>query len=81
MMFLADQVFPLFFAFLLRSKSAVELCTPTTPGIYDITYTSRVYVYTNGANCARAYNTMPRIIKQVETLSEFKIKLKRHFQQ
>ena len=30
-------------------------------------------------NGARTYNTLPRIIKQVDTLSEFKIKLKRHF--
>ena len=32
-------------------------------------------------NGARTYNTLPRIIRQVETLSEFKIKLKRHFKQ
>ena len=32
-------------------------------------------------NGARTYNTLPRIIGQVETLSEFKIKLKRHFKQ
>ena len=32
-------------------------------------------------NGARTYNTLPRIIKQVDTLSEFKIKLKRHFKQ
>ena len=30
-------------------------------------------------NGARTYNTLPRIIRPVETLSEFKIKLKRHF--
>ena len=29
-------------------------------------------------NGARTYNTLPRIIKQVDTLSEFKIKLKSH---
>ena len=32
-------------------------------------------------NGARTYNTLPRIIRQVETLNEFKIKLKRHFKQ
>ena len=32
-------------------------------------------------NGARTYNALPRIIRQVETLSEFKIKLKRHFKQ
>ena len=32
-------------------------------------------------NGARTYNTLPRIIRQVETLSEFKIKLKRHFKE
>ena len=32
-------------------------------------------------NGARTYNTLPRIIRQVDTLSEFKIKLKRHFKQ
>ena len=32
-------------------------------------------------NGAQTYNTLPRIIRQVETLSEFKIKLKRHFKQ
>ena len=32
-------------------------------------------------NGARTYNTLPRVIRQVETLSEFKIKLKRHFKQ
>ena len=32
-------------------------------------------------NGARTYNTLPRIINQVDTLSEFKIKLKRHFKQ
>ena len=32
-------------------------------------------------NGAWTYNTLLRIIKQVETLSEFKIKLKRHFKQ
>ena len=32
-------------------------------------------------NGARTYNTLPRIIRQVETLSEFKIKLKHHFKQ
>ena len=32
-------------------------------------------------NGAWTYNTLPRIIRQVETLSEFKIKLKRHFKQ
>ena len=32
-------------------------------------------------NGARTYNTLPRIIRQVETLSEFKIKLKCHFKQ
>ena len=31
-----------------------------------------------GINGARTYNTLPRIIRQVEMLSEFKIKLKRH---
>ena len=35
----------------------------------------------NFINGARTYNTLPRIIKQVDTLSEFKIKLKRHFKQ
>jgi len=30
-------------------------------------------------NGARTYNTLPRIIRQAETLSEFKIELKRHF--
>ena len=30
-------------------------------------------------NGARTYNTLSRTIRQVETLSEFKIKLKRHF--
>ena len=29
----------------------------------------------------RTYDTLPRIIRQVETLREFKIKLKRHFKQ
>ena len=32
-------------------------------------------------NGARTYNALPRIIRQVETLSEFKIKLERHFKQ
>ena len=32
-------------------------------------------------NGARTYNAPPRIVRQVETLSEFKIKLKRHFKQ
>ena len=32
-------------------------------------------------NSALTYNTLPRIIRQVKTLSEFKIKLKRHFKQ
>ena len=32
-------------------------------------------------NGAWTYNTLPRIIRQGETLSEFKIKLKRHFKQ
>ena len=32
-------------------------------------------------NGALTYNTLPRIIRQVETLSEFKIKLKRHFKE
>ena len=32
-------------------------------------------------NGARTYNTLPRTIRQVETLSEFKIKLKRYFKQ
>ena len=32
-------------------------------------------------NGALTYNTLPRIIRQVETLTEFKIKLKRHFKQ
>ena len=32
-------------------------------------------------NAARSYNTLPRIIRQVDTLSEFKIKLKRNFKQ
>ena len=32
-------------------------------------------------NGARTYNTLPRIIRQVETLSEFKVKLKCHFKQ
>ena len=32
-------------------------------------------------NGAATYNTLPRIIRQVETLSEFKLKLKRHFKQ
>ena len=32
-------------------------------------------------NGARTYNIVPRIIRQVDTLSEFKIKLKRHFKQ
>ena len=32
-------------------------------------------------NGARTYNTLPRTIRQVDTLSEFKIKLKRHFKQ
>ena len=32
-------------------------------------------------NGARTYNTLPRIIRQVETLREFKIKLKRHLKQ
>ena len=32
-------------------------------------------------NGARTYNTIPRNIRQVETLSEFKIKLKRHLKQ
>ena len=32
-------------------------------------------------NGARTYNTLPRAIRQVETLSEFKIKLKRYFKQ
>ena len=31
--------------------------------------------------CARTYNTLPRNIRQIETLSEFKIKLKRHLKQ
>ena len=78
MMFLADKVLPVFCW--VRSLLSI-LCTPTTFGIYDTTYTSRVYVYTNGANGARTYNTIPRIIKQVETVSEFKTKLKRHFKQ
>ena len=32
-------------------------------------------------NGALTYNTLPRMIRQVETLSEFKIKRKRHFKQ
>ena len=32
-------------------------------------------------NGARTYNTIPRNIRQVETFSEFKIKLKRHLKQ
>ena len=32
-------------------------------------------------NGARTYNTLPRYIRQIETLSEFKIKLKRHLKQ
>ena len=32
-------------------------------------------------NGAPTYNTLLRIIRQVDTLSEFKIKLKRHFKQ
>ena len=32
-------------------------------------------------NGARTYNTIPRNIRQVETLSEFKIELKRHLKQ
>ena len=48
MMFVADKVFPFFFAFLLGWESAV-----------DIMYSSNA-----DANGVRTYNTLPRIINK-----------------
>ena len=49
------------------------------PPFAKTTYTN--YQGSFRINGAWTYNTLPRIIRQVETLSEFKIKLKRHFKQ
>ena len=54
-------------------------CVEIKTIIIIITYTSRVYVKQTVQTVLGP--TTPRIIKQVETLSEFKIKLKRLFKQ